>query len=222
MSGQILDLTNSWDWEAKPTVPPHRDGVEQVLCFAEKFFGWVGRPNPIQTEDVAVSLKEILSNGHLEFIDRDQAEVSEEWVQLIPYCVIRRGASVFVYRRKGTEGRLNGLRSIGVGGHINPVDSGQGSVYEAALRRELAEEVGIAVGRVPDPVALIYDPSNAVGKVHLGVVHNVRVPSSFNLTCNDPALESGEFVDLQTLKAHAEASPELFETWTALILPHLS
>ena len=43
--------------------------------------------------------------------------------------------------KKGGEQRLHGLLSLGVGGHINPVDEAEGSALTAGLRREVDEEV---------------------------------------------------------------------------------
>jgi len=89
--------------------------------------------------------------------------------------VLRAGDRIFHYRRgkKGTEQRLHALRSIGVGGHINPVDGPLfDGVYSAALVRELNEEVELPPGPPRlEPLGLINDDSTPVGQVHLGVVH---------------------------------------------------
>lgn len=67
------------------------------------------------------------------FLERDAAERDEGYRQIIPYVVLRAPAGIFSYARtsRGREARLHGLRSIGVGGHVNPGDLPDGL---AALR----------------------------------------------------------------------------------------
>src|SRR5688572_9668213 len=58
------------------------------------------------------------------FVERRAAEQNSAWKQIIPYVVVRRGESILLLERKKKQGevRLHGKLSIGVGGHINPVD----------------------------------------------------------------------------------------------------
>src|SRR5262245_66513838 len=58
------------------------------------------------------------------FVERERAERTPAWKQLIPYCVVAADERVLLMRRraKGGEARLYGKLSIGVGGHINPID----------------------------------------------------------------------------------------------------
>jgi predicted NUDIX family phosphoesterase len=66
----------------------------------------------------------------------------------------------------GSDKRLHGRASFGVGGHISPGDGG----IRAALAREWAEEV--ATPTIPQftPLGLLNDDGDDVGRVHLGVV----------------------------------------------------
>lgn len=173
-------------------------------------------------DDVNDLVKEL--GDYSSFVKRPLAEEpASGFVQLIPYCVIVRGREIFCYRRKGSEGRLTGLFSCGVGGHINPIDAftGPENTYEAALRRELREELGLALETVPDAQSLIYDDSNDVGKVHLGVVHIVRIDLQHKLVFDDPALEQGEFWPISELVMKARTEPSLYETWTQLVLRNI-
>ena len=81
------------------------------------------------------------------FLLRTQAEQDTRYKQLIPYIVLRYKDSVFSYVRgkRSSESRLVAMRSIGVGGHIEPVDqslfSSDRDMYLDAARREVNEIV---------------------------------------------------------------------------------
>src|SRR5262245_62773015 len=78
------------------------------------------------------------------FVERTRAERTPAWKQVIPYCVVEHEGRVLLLRRraKGGEARLHGKFSIGVGGHVNPVDHTEGeAIVTEAARREIAEEI---------------------------------------------------------------------------------
>src|SRR5436309_3144686 len=118
-------------------------------------------------------LAPLLDSPGLAFRDRAEVETDPSVKQLIPYVVFRWHNRLFHYTRgsSGSEARLRALRSVGVGGHINPVDAGSADPYRAGLARELAEEVVVDAEVRESILGLVYDPSTPVGKVHLGVVH---------------------------------------------------
>jgi predicted NUDIX family phosphoesterase len=73
-------------------------------------------------------MKVVRSRGF--YVEREIAETTPAWKQVIPYVVVYRTkasgeAEVFLLRRTkgGGEKRLHDKLSIGVGGHINPIDS---------------------------------------------------------------------------------------------------
>ena len=76
------------------------------------------------------------------YLERPVAEVDPSHKQLIPYVVVRDGSRVFLMERTdaGGDRRLHGKASIGVGGHLNPVDEGDDPLM-AGLRREWEEEL---------------------------------------------------------------------------------
>lgn len=168
-------------------------------------------------------------HGGLAYIDRDQAERDPNWLQLIPYCVLLRGHEVFLYRRtkKVGESRLAGKCSLGLGGHINPIDgedlASPHNAYYAGLRRELCEEV-VLTGQSWESVVkrlsgVIFDPANEVGQVHLGLVHLMRLDRNSQVKLNDPALEGGCFVSITSLR---ESAAEMnLEGWSQLVLQEL-
>jgi predicted NUDIX family phosphoesterase len=82
----------------------------------------------------------------------------------------------YVRGKRAGETRLVAKRSIGIGGHINPVDwtlfsADPYKTYLEAVQREVAEEVSVETTYKDKVVALLNDDSNEVGRVHLGIVH---------------------------------------------------
>jgi predicted NUDIX family phosphoesterase len=109
------------------------------------------------------------------YVDRARAEEDSSLKQLIPYVVVRDGPSVFLMHRTdaGGDARLHGKASIGVGGHLNPVDHGEDPLM-AGLRREWAEELSAGWDPEFELIGLLNDDTNRVGAVHLGVVFSVE------------------------------------------------
>src|SRR4029079_17826716 len=112
--------------------------------------------------------------AHGRFIERPVAEESPAFKQLIPYVVVRDGERTFLMERTdaGGDARLHGKASIGVGGHLNPVDEGDDPLTDG-LRREWAEELVAEWEPEFRLIGLLNDDSNPVGSVHLGVVFEV-------------------------------------------------
>jgi len=116
----------------------------------------------------------------------DDLENNPEILQIIPYCVIVAPSGyIFSYSRgkETSEGRLKKLKSIGLGGHVKEQPgSGKGRlmILRDSIIRELKEEVGQDYEHVrcflPYFSGYIFDPSNQVGRVHLGILF--VIPSS--------------------------------------------
>jgi hypothetical protein len=95
-------------------------------------------------------------------------------------------AKILVYRRpgKGTEERLHGRLSLGVGGHYEPVDAMDGDGWQMrtlqwGMQREIREELKLDDGEPIDlkPIGFIFDSSWAgVESVHFGIAWTVAVP----------------------------------------------
>jgi len=176
---------------------------------------------------------ESIINHHGKYLVRSNAEENPNFLQIIPYVVIINNAptidkdkksypEVFAYKRlkAGTEARLHSKYSVGIGGHIEQSrDSIEGMDHWSAVlhgcMRELNEEVKIGPGlsdvkhlsKVDG--AIIYDDSNAVGQVHLGVVFLYDTPYS-SVTPKETEKISGSMMSLESLKT----SGLNFENWT--------
>lgn len=151
---------------------------EQVLVIETKILERLGLFQGLAF-DTERYLSEIFVQGVPRFIPRSQAEKDPSYKQLIPYVIMAYHSKYFSYIRgqRAGESRLVGNRSIGIGGHINPVDdmplfnSDFYETYIAAVEREVAEEVSVNTTHTDSIVALLNDDSNEVGSVHLGIVH---------------------------------------------------
>ena len=154
------------------------------------------------------------------FAERAAVEEDPSLKQIIPYAVVLQDSSVFLFRRTngGGERRLYGLRSVGVGGHVNPVDDGD--VIALALRREVEEELVLPPGWLSRFVGLLNDDSTPVGSVHVGVVAVVE-PGKGVVAVREEDTMSGSFVSKADLLDLHAAERETFETWSALLLDRI-
>ncbi len=147
------------------------------------------------------------------YLDRPVAEDDPDHKQLIPYVVVRDGPRVFLMQRTdaGGDARLHGKASIGVGGHLNPVDDGEDRLM-AGLRREWAEELEADWEPEFRLVGVLNDDTNPVGAVHLGVVFEVQADGRHVAVRERDKLD-GAFVEPYSIR---EAWDRL-ETWSQLV-----
>lgn len=192
--------------------------VERVLVLARDRvpggcdFGGVRTVGPDALEQLRAA---IAAHGH--FMDRPAAEDDPAHKQLIPYVVVRDRDRVFLMERTtaGGDARLHGKASIGVGGHLNPVDDGRDPLTDG-LRREWQEE--LSTGWDPDfrLIGLLNDDSNPVGAVHLGVVFSVDAEGR-----EVAVLEQDKLVGSWASMADVRAAWDRLETWSQLVAEHL-
>ena len=111
--------------------------------------------------------------------------------------------------------------SVGVGGHINPVDERADplgkATYLAGVEREIDEELNITGGHQNRIVGLLNDDINDVGKVHLGVVHIFDLESE-DVTSAEDALANLAFQSPEDLKGKLHGS---LETWSRFCVDEL-
>lgn len=155
----------------------------------------------------------------LTWLPRPEAEQDPGHKQLIPYILILGPENtVAIYPRQGSETRLHGLWSAGVGGHINPED---GNCWNEAItkgsRRELGEEFPEAakLSEAPEFIGLINEEKTSVGRTHIGLVHTLQL--------NDhPVPSSGELSGLRWIPLSQFDTPswptDRFELWSRLAI----
>ena len=151
--------------------------------------------------------------AHGRYVDRPLAEVDPSLKQLIPYVVVRDGDRVFLMHRTdaGGDPRLHGKASIGVGGHLNPVDDGQDALM-AGLRREWDEELVADWEPRFTLLGLLNDDGNPVGAVHLGVVFTVEADGR-RVDVREHEKLTGAFADGDAIRA----AWDRLETWSQLV-----
>ncbi len=188
--------------------------MEKVLVVkTEKLAKYISGRTGLLTEDREAML-DIIINEH-EFIDRPAAEEDPSYKQIIPYVVLKQKGRVFSTRRlnKGGESRLHGKLSIGIGGHINPVDeTDRRSVLMKGLERELEEEVYIQRRGELVPRGFINDDGNGVGAVHLGLCFSMEVEGEVSVKETEKL--SGSWLSLQELRSEYDN----METWSQIAL----
>ena len=207
--------------ELKLSVAPEQT-EEHILVVPESVVTNIGTINGFEA-DVDRFLEPILNSDELSFQPRSQMETDPSFKQLIPYVLLEWSDSgvtkLFTYTRGGGggESRLHAKRSVGIGGHISREDADAGGdPYSTGMQRELAEEVQLNANYQASRVGLLYDPSNDVGKVHLGIVHKFVLESP-DVQSNEADLAEGGFVSLDELRNDFDR----LETWSQLAIKSL-
>ena len=197
---------------------------EQVLVIERKVLEKAGMFQGLAF-DAEHYLNEIFAPGAARFMKRSQAEKDPSYKQLIPYVIMSCDGKYLSYvrGRRAGESRLLGLRSIGIGGHINPSDDMplfNDSFYEtylAAVSREVAEEVAVETEYTNRVAALLNDESNEVGSVHLGIVHHWILKSP-KVSRREQMITQMAFMTA----AELQEVRDTLETWSGLCLSHIS
>ena len=154
---------------------------ESVLCIKRDLLpaSWVCKKSivPLELDDF---IEKCCASG-FEFINRSDAEKDVSYKQIIPYIVLQTQdfEKTAIYNRQGSEQRLHDLWSIGIGGHINPIDMETQTtsflqILTVGMERELQEELDQRPkGDLPLFVGVISEDVTDVGKVHLGAVFRI-------------------------------------------------
>jgi predicted NUDIX family phosphoesterase len=197
---------------------------EQVLVVRRSLLDEIGSFEGIRTAGLEEAVGRLLEPDHHFFMDRAAAEEDPSHKQIIPYCVFRCGDRILHYTRgkAGGESRLHAKISVGVGGHVNPVDMDGGrtgaDAYHAAVTREIEEELDLPGSHEHRIIALLNDDSNPVGQVHLGIVHLIDLPSD-EVSSREDALLDLAFSPLADLNGPMF---ERLETWSAFCIRYLA
>ena len=193
--------------------------MEKVLSVKRQDFPskWVNKKSIVKIDESV--FYNTCSNLNFDFKDRETIEKNPEYKQIIPYIIIltKNLEYIAVYKRKGSEERLHDLWSIGIGGHINPVDADKNSaslkdIISAGMQRELDEELErIPSGDKPFFTGVINEEETDVGSVHIGVVFTILTEYKNDYAGGD------ELVDFQWIETKKVSDLNL-ELWSKLTL----
>ena len=151
-----------------------------------------------------------------EFLPRSIMETDSTYKQIIPYLVFEHQDSYFLMQRQAqaSEKRLASKYSLGIGGHIRQEDLGSSNIFDWA-QREFHEEVDYKGDLAIEPLGILNDDSNDVGKVHLGFVFLLKGDSAQIRVKSE--LKSGQLLSLEQCKQYAKQ----METWSQLVFEFL-
>lgn len=198
--------------QAQSVAPAHHD--ELILVIKRSLFKDIDTWHGLQAVEYAPYAE--LIHKHKEFLPRSQMEMDPTYKQIIPYLVFKHQETYFLMQRqaKATETRLQSKYSLGIGGHIRQEDM-EGSDLTVWARREFDEEVIFKGNYTIEPLGILNDDSNEVGKVHIGFVFILHGDSADIQVQSE--LKSGTLLTLEECKKFYDS----METWTQIIVDHL-
>jgi predicted NUDIX family phosphoesterase len=149
------------------------------------------------------------------FRPRALVEDDPSWKQVIPYLVLRDRGNIFLMRRTraGGDARLHERYSVGIGGHVNPVDRD----VSGGLRREWAEELAADFEPEFRLVGLLNDDTDPVGAVHVGVVYGAEADGRPVAVRETEKLEGAFVAPLDVTRVY-----DRLETWSSLLFDFLT
>lgn len=151
-----------------------------------------------------------------EFLPRSRMELDPQYKQIIPYLVFCHNNRYFLMQRtaQATEKRLQNKYSLGIGGHIRHEDMRTDSLFDWA-RREFHEEVMYDGSIDIEPLGILNDDSNEVGKVHIGFVFLLH--GAHERISVKSELKSGTLLSLDGMREYFP----LMESWSQIVFEHL-
>ncbi len=224
----LLDESSA-EYEAPPLRAPA--SRERVIVFpAELTKGSRGFQGI--TRSWAQWHRNVLADGRTEVVNRQTAEQSENYKQILTYIMVTRRGDLLTFRR-GTYSRvedwLRGSRCVGFGGHLSAEDrtlfssTDQGLAHSAL--RELNEELHLPLtdrarleaGEGLGLVGCLNDDSSAVGRRHFAFVLGYEV--SDDRAWDSPSRGEKSITQLKWLDP-ATVGSELwqYEYWSQLCL----
>ena len=179
--------------------------------------------NKVNTEDYQFINRKVCDDKNEHTFNHS---VGYRFPQILPYiAVMDTDGKYLTYSRNGTETRLHGSRSIGIGGHIDIYDFYNENYYlfnspietiAQATHRELQEEIGVSA--MFDTTLLsriIVDTTNSVGKVHVGLTTTL-IAEQRDIRPQEE-LHDPQWLTVEEMKA----SIDEYENWSKLIIGEL-
>jgi len=204
------------------SVPPEEREREYVMAIPTEQVEFSGfRMHGDQGDEIDL----MNSFDGAEYRDRTVVEQDTSMKQPISYGVILDSASrrFFVYKRakKGTEGRLEGLLSIGLGGHVEKgSDDTSTNPIVHSLLREVSEEVDIEGKVTPKLVGYVNEDESNVGKHHIGVVFTIK-GENVEAVIKEEKLKQGRMVSIDDLEDILASEGGTLEPWSRILFEEI-
>ncbi len=165
---------------------------------------------------VNLDFYEKIIDKNKQFLWRSQMEIDPNFKQVIPYLVFNFDDKIFLMRRKVTsnETRLKSKYSLGIGGHIRQNDIESNNIFDWA-NREFNEEVFYSGKLKIEPIGLLNDDGNDVGKVHIGFVFLLK--GDIDQIKIKSELQEGNLLTLQECKKFYDG----MESWSKFVFDYL-
>jgi len=202
--------------QINPTVQPHSTPLDEHILVVKRTHlfpddAWQG----LKKIDFESYLKII--NSHKEFLPRSLMEQDPTFKQIIPYLVFEHDNKYFIMQRqaKASEQRLQSKFSLGIGGHIRQEDLQEDTSIFDWARREFHEEVEFKGSLEIEPLGILNDDSNEVGKVHIGFVFILHGDSAEISVKSE--LKSGLLVTREECLEYVSR----METWSQIVFENL-
>ncbi len=205
------------------------DQEEQVLCVyravVERLRPWTG------WTDFDQGLWNQVQSGVTLIKRSAELEADTTMLQIVVYGVVSYDDSdgdlrTLVYRRgnPGSESRLHGKLTLGVGGHVNRDDLilGKDTIIRSAMLRELKEELGLTPRNsgALDEIGILFDSqATGVNAVHIGHAFDVRVfESDIDSKKIEAACEPVGWLTEDEIRALYFDYPSQFEEWSRWVI----
>lgn len=184
--------------------------VKRTHFFSEHNEAWHG----LKEVDFEQYLQII--NDTKEFLPRSVMEADPTYKQIIPYLIFEHDDKYFLMQRQSTasETRLRNKLTLGIGGHIRQEDMRESSLFAWATR-EFHEEVHYTGALDVQPLGILNDDSNDVGKVHIGFVLLLKGDSADISVKSE--LKSGTLLSLDECIAQRDS----MESWSQFVIDFL-
>jgi predicted NUDIX family phosphoesterase/dephospho-CoA kinase len=177
-------------------------------------------------------VQKLLNPSVCRYLDRLEAELSNDSKQVLTYIMVSRGTGVLCFQRGNfnrVEDFLRGSNCIGFGGHVSETDNsllseGSMGLFESA-RRELMEELRLPridqtrllEGRGLSLVGVLNDDSSPVGRRHFAFIFRYKV--SRDTFWDKPIKGEKSIAQLHWIRPNKGHQPIWkFEYWSQLCL----
>lgn len=142
---------------------------------------------------------------------RDKAEQDANYKQIVSYIMCVHKSNIFLMQRNAGihESTLANKYSLGIGGHLNAHDI-ERNINLWGIR-EFYEEVIYHGSYSLKPYAFINDNSNAIGSLHLGLVHIMKIKEEHIAIKSE--FRKGFFIKIEDVSSYYQN----LESWSQLL-----